>query len=74
MRTGSDKHKNKKETEKVREVDIQKFTLSDFRKEYHDLIPNLTQEFVLPKELTSLCNAVHTGDSRATLFHGPAGT
>ena len=65
---------NKEQTQTAKEVVIKKFTKDYFRKEYHDLIPNLPEEFVLPKELMSLCNAVYSGDSRATLFHGPAGT
>ena len=59
---------------KVKDVEITKFSENTFKKEYIDFIPHLSQEFVLPKELDSLCNAVYSGDSRATLFHGPAGT
>ena len=65
---------NKKQTELVRETEIQRFAESIFKKEYTDLVPHLPEEFVLAKELRSLCNAVYSGDSRATLFHGPAGT
>ena len=65
---------NKKQIETIKDVEIQKFSVSSFRKDFLDLIPVLSDEFVLPKELKSLCNAVYSGDSRATLFHGPAGT
>ena len=34
----------------------------------------LKNSFLLAKELRNLCNAVYSEDSRATLFHGPAGT
>ena len=65
---------NKKQTAVVRETEIKKFEEINFKKEYHDLVPYLPEEFMLPKELSSLCTAVYSGDSRATLFHGPAGT
>ncbi|MCL2137921.1 MAG: AAA family ATPase [Treponema sp.] len=65
---------NKKQTLEVKEVEIQRFSKSGFKKEYFELIPHLSEEFALPKELMSLCNAVYSNDSRATLFHGPAGT
>ena len=65
---------NKKQTDVIREVEILKFAGNSFKRDYLDLIPILSEEFVLPKELMSLCNAVYSGDSRATLFHGPAGT
>ena len=65
---------NKEQTQIIKEVKIQHFSESSFKKDFLDLIPNLSEEFELPKELKSLCNAVYSGDSRATLFHGPAGT
>ena len=65
---------NKTQVAIVKNVEIKKYSESVFKKDYIDLIPRLPQEFVLPKELNSLCNAVYSGDSRATLFHGPAGT
>ncbi|MCL2128768.1 MAG: AAA family ATPase [Treponema sp.] len=65
---------NKKQTQEVKEIEIKQFSKSSFKKEYFDLIPHLSEEFVLQKELMSLCNAVYSSDSRATLFHGPAGT
>ena len=65
---------NKKQTEVIREVEIKKFSENIFKKEYTELIPQLSKEFELAKELKSLCNAISSGDSRATLFHGPAGT
>jgi len=65
---------NKKQTAVIKDITIQKFTENVFRKEYINLVPSLPEEFVLANELKSLCNAVYSGDSRATLFHGPAGT
>ena len=38
------------------------------------MIPALTEEFVIPNKLLPVCNAIQSGDVRATLFHGPAGT
>jgi MoxR-like ATPase len=65
---------NKKQTAVIIETEIKKYSENVFKKEYIELIPCLSEEFALPKELKSLCNAVYSGDSRATLFHGPAGT
>ena len=42
--------------------------------EYTELIPHLSAEFVLPAKLNSICSAVSSGDMRAVLLHGPAGT
>jgi len=65
---------NKHQSEIASEVKIQRFAGNVFKEEYIDLVPRLPEEFILAKELRSLCNAVYSGDSRATLFHGPAGT
>ncbi len=46
----------------------------EFSAEQRALIPALSAEFVLPKKLLPLANALATGDVRTVLFHGPAGT
>ena len=56
------------------DLKINKFSSDNFLKEYLDFIPKLGSEFELQKELSGLCNAVQSGDIRAVLFHGPAGT
>ncbi len=50
------------------------FAPGDFKEEYRQFIPRLAPEFILPPSLTSVCNAVASGDVLATLLHGPAGT
>lgn len=55
-------------------IEIKRFDSSEFSDEQNSLIPQLTEEFVLPNKLNSVCNAIQTGDVRSTLFHGPAGT
>ena len=45
-----------------------------FKKEYQEYIPALSEEFVLPAALGSVCSAVAAGDVLAALLHGPAGT
>lgn len=56
------------------ESPIKKFPEDAFSREQKTLIPNLSSEFVLPDNLTSVCSAVANGDLLAVLFHGPAGT
>jgi MoxR-like ATPase len=65
---------NKKSAGKKKDLAITRFRRSAFLPEYRGLIPALSCEFELPKELRALCNAIQSGDSRAVLFHGPAGT
>jgi hypothetical protein len=65
---------NRKNIQEKQEIGIQRFGSDSFSKEYIELIPALGVELVLPKELSSLCNAVKSGDCRSVLFHGPAGT
>jgi MoxR-like ATPase len=65
---------NKKSLREKQEIGIIPFSQDNFQQEYINLIPSLSAEFELQKELYSLCNAVQSGDCRATLFHGPAGT
>jgi len=65
---------NRKNIQDKQEVRIVPFSPDTFKPEYKDYIPALGNEFELPKELYNLCNAVQSGDCRAVLFHGPAGT
>jgi len=65
---------NKISIQEKQEAGIVSFTPDSFQKEYINLIPSLGEEFELQKELSSLCNAMQSGDCRAVLFHGPAGT
>lgn len=53
---------------------IHPFDDQAFTDEQKAFIPVLPPEFVLPRGLTNVCNAVAAGDLRALLFHGPAGT
>lgn len=55
-------------------IPIIPFEPSDFSEEYKSLIPQLSEEFILPKNLRTVSNAIVTGDVRALLLHGPAGT
>lgn len=50
------------------------FTDDAFSEEQRSFIPALSEEFVLPENLSSVCNAVAAGDVLAVLLHGPAGT
>lgn len=65
---------NKAEIAAPKEVPIVPFPPEAFNAEQQTLIPHLSSEFVLPKNLTSICSAVSSGDMLAVLFHGPAGT
>lgn len=65
---------NKKQANKVRKVDIQPFSEDRFSEEQKRWIPCLGEEFVLPENLRSLCNAISSGDMRTVLFQGPSGT
>jgi len=56
------------------EVKIVPFPAKSFTKEQLKLVPKLGEEFALPENLQSVCNAMAAGDSLAVLFHGPAGT
>ena len=51
-----------------------KFAGDVFDSESKSLIPALSDEFVLPAMLKSVCNAVAAGDILAALLHGPAGS
>lgn len=65
---------NRKELKTVKDVSIRTFSPDDFAPDQLPYIPALSAEFVLPKNLESLCSAVTKGDTMAVLFHGPAGT
>ncbi len=55
-------------------IDVNRFDESEFSKEQTEMIPNLSKEFVISNKLLPVCNAIQSGDVRAMLFHGPAGT
>ncbi|MBR5579666.1 MAG: AAA family ATPase [Lachnospiraceae bacterium] len=65
---------NKESMKQVKTNDIVAFPEGTFTEELKQWIPNLPSEFVLPENLKSVCSAVTSGDLRAILFHGPAGT
>jgi MoxR-like ATPase len=65
---------NKADALKKEEAVIARFPEDAFGEEQKALIPRLSSEFVLPEDLTSVCNAVAEGDCLSVLFHGPAGT
>lgn len=56
------------------DINIIPFEPNSFSDEYISLIPSLSEEFILPKNLQTVSNAIVTGDVRALLLHGPAGT
>lgn len=65
---------NREQAKKECDTDIIPFPSYAFSDEQKQYIPRLSAEFVLPKDLVSVCNAVATGDIKAVLFHGPSGT
>lgn len=65
---------NKAEIKKKEEVHISGFPEGAFSDEQKTLIPKLASEFVLSKNLVSICNAMAGGDILSVLFQGPAGT
>lgn len=65
---------NKESIKDTPEIEIIPFGKSVFPEEYRSLVPDLPEEFVLPKALRTISNAMVTGDVRALLLHGPAGT
>lgn len=65
---------NKKEMKEDKILDIEPFREGIFSREQLEFVPNLCEEFILSKNLHSICNAISNGDCLATLFHGPAGT
>ncbi len=65
---------NKQTINKQKLVEIITFSDKEFTREQKIFIPNLPKEFVLPTVFNSVCSAVTSGDARAVLLHGPAGT
>ena len=57
-----------------REIDVMRFPENAFAEEYREFIPNLPEEFEIPKAVKAICSAVTERDATAILFHGPAGT
>ena len=65
---------NKQQAKQEVELPIVPFAEDAFTEEQKAYIPHLSEEFVLPGNLRSVCNAVAAADMLAVLFHGPAGT
>lgn len=65
---------NKQQAKQEVELPIVPFAEGAFTEEQKSYIPHLPEEFVLPSNLRSVCNAVAAADMLAVLFHGPAGT
>jgi hypothetical protein len=65
---------NKKQLHKSKISEIVPFPSDAFSQEHLVFVPRLSPEFVLPKNLYSICNAVARGDIISVLLHGPAGT
>ena len=65
---------NKEAALKKEENPIIRFPEDAFSEEQKELIPKLSDEFVLPENLGSICSAIASGDILSVLFHGPAGT
>lgn len=65
---------NKRALTLIDEVPIEKFSENEFTNEQKRFIPKMPAEFILPKSLRSICNAVKAGDAMTVLLHGPAGT
>lgn len=65
---------NKRELKELHEFAVQPFSKEVFSLKQREFIPRLSKEFILSKELNSICNAVSSGDMLSVLLHGPAGT
>lgn len=65
---------NKESMKRTKSEEVVAFSEGAFSSELKQWIPDLPSEFVLPENLKSICSAVTSGDLRAILFHGPAGT
>ena len=65
---------NKQQIRQEVTLTIMPFAEDAFTEEQKAYIPHLSEEFVLPSNLRSVCNAVAAGDMLAVLLHGPAGT
>ncbi|NLC67903.1 MAG: AAA family ATPase [Clostridiaceae bacterium] len=59
---------------KLEALEITSFDPNAFTREQLMFVPRLSPEFVLPRNLHSICNAIASGDIISVLFHGPAGT
>jgi len=64
----------RKREELLANTKIVSFERNVFNRNYLNLIPSLGGEFVMNKNLKPVCNAIVSGDVRALLLHGPAGT
>lgn len=69
-----DFEKGEKKAEKEERPLVFRFRSEEFSDSQLELIPDLSEEFVLPENLEYLCNAVTNEDVLSVLFHGPAGT
>lgn len=58
----------------LREIPVIAFPSNTFLQEYHNLIPNMPTELVIPKSVRNICSAITNGDALSILFHGPSGT
>lgn len=65
---------NKRELKEDMEGIIKSFDKEEFDEISRAFIPKLGKEFLIPKTLIGVSNAVMAGDVLAVLFHGPAGT
>lgn len=65
---------NKNQMRDQKAIEITPFPPGAFSPEQLAFLPSLPPEFVLPKNLYSVCNAVARGDILSILLHGPAGT
>jgi MoxR-like ATPase len=65
---------NKEAAKQDKEITVVSFADDAFLPEYRNLIPNLPEEFKIPKAVKGITSAVTNADARAVLFHGPAGT
>ncbi len=65
---------NRDDAAKETEHTLTGFPEYAFRDDQKVWIPSLSDEFVLPENLISVCSAIAEGDLLALLFQGPAGT
>lgn len=56
---------NKEDYSEILTEEIMMFNVEEFAEVYRNLIPKLSDEFVLPGKLKSICNAVTEGDTLA---------
>jgi hypothetical protein len=65
---------NKEQMKEEKTIPIIAFKKNAFDSNQLAFVPKLSSEFVLPKNLNSMCNAISNGDILAILLHGPSGT